>query len=620
MKCFNKLLSADREKELSQDEITKTSRAIQNHHCFLHVIINLGDNATSSGLKDLDSCCLSEDASAYLTKGCSSTYTCILLAARLFHQMGSEKYGRSDVFEAYLHSQEDECQGADRGQLGKSRQNTQILAKRSYSEREVGNRAHITFHNGTALWYHKDDVKEVLNALKADGNISEAPQSLEYLLHTKVPLAGARALGIIKFCVTGPFQHAFDIKCGHIVEMVPYTIELRAAMEKYSQDATDLLANPRSVLTDIPVKESQYTKALFEETNDPEMDAFTIMALQLLLGNMLILFERQCEEYLAEGTYSSVTEEQKQDARNCPLTNRPCEAAMAQLDQGLKFRPNATPGYLEASIILKSSQLPQHLSSLSEDEKAEEFKIARKMGTELLERSKDKLKMIVETRKALVKQQQVTMLNKKEKEVALKSKIVSEISRFGGEWKSPGMVEMELSKLERENQKRDALEWQIRYHSKVLKTKDYVPKDKRKRLFRLSLETKELKKNLKEILKYAPHLQDLADVQTDEARITAHTLLTDSERKRLFDERASILKERLNKQRENRKEKKKPSDEVETAKESNQNQKKGKQRKDLPSPGSLIGKRVEHIFMIADQMNKCCCHGNKCLHSFFEKS
>ena len=301
MKCFNKLLSVDREKELSQDEITKTSRAIQNHHCFLHVIINLGDNATSSGLKDLDSCCLSEDASAHLTKGCSSTYTCILLAARLFHQMGSEKYGRSDVFEAYLHSQEDEHQGA-REKLGKARQNTQTLAKRSYFEREVGNRAHITFHNGTALWYHKDDVKEVLNALKADGNISEAPQSLEYLLHTKVPLAGARALGIIKFCFTGPFQHAFDIKCGHIVEMVPYTIELRAAIEEYSQDATDLLANPRSVLKDIPVKESKYTKALFEETNDPEMDAFTIMALQLLLGNMLILFERQCEAYLAEGT------------------------------------------------------------------------------------------------------------------------------------------------------------------------------------------------------------------------------------------------------------------------------------------------------------------------------
>ncbi len=68
-----------------------------------------------------------------------------------------------------------------------------------------------------------------------------------------MPLAGTRVLGIIKFCITGPLQHAFDIKCGHIVEMVPYTIELRAAMEEYSQDATDLLANPRSVLADIPV-------------------------------------------------------------------------------------------------------------------------------------------------------------------------------------------------------------------------------------------------------------------------------------------------------------------------------------------------------------------------------
>ena len=170
-------MSVDREKELSQDEIKKASRTIQNHHCFLHVIINLGDNATSSGLKDLDSCCLSEDASAHLTKGCSSTYTCIL-AARLLHQMGSEKYGRSDVFEAYLHSQEDENQGAGREKFGKSQRNAQTLAKRSYFEREVGNRAHITFHNGTALWYHKDDVKEVLNALKADRNISETQSGI----------------------------------------------------------------------------------------------------------------------------------------------------------------------------------------------------------------------------------------------------------------------------------------------------------------------------------------------------------------------------------------------------------------------------------------------------------
>ena len=96
-------------------------------------------------------------------------------------------------------------------------------------------------------------------------------------------------------------------------------------------------------------------------------------------------------------------------------------------------------------------------------------------------------------------------------------------------------------------------------------------------------------------------------MQTDVARITAHTLLSDSERKRLFDERVSILKERLNEQRENRKGKKKANDEVETAKESDERQltarkkKKGKQKKDLPTPSSLIGKRVEHHFMIAEE-------------------
>lgn len=53
--------------------------------------------------EDYDKCSLEEETyTQFHKRGISSTYSAILSAARLFHQRGSEKYGRSDLFEAFL--------------------------------------------------------------------------------------------------------------------------------------------------------------------------------------------------------------------------------------------------------------------------------------------------------------------------------------------------------------------------------------------------------------------------------------------------------------------------------------------------------------------------------------
>ena len=41
--------------------------------------------------------------------------------------------------------------------------------------------------------------------------------------------------------MTGPFQYAFDCKCSNILEMIPYCITLRAAMQEFCDDASELL-------------------------------------------------------------------------------------------------------------------------------------------------------------------------------------------------------------------------------------------------------------------------------------------------------------------------------------------------------------------------------------------
>ena len=82
------------------------ARKVHNHYCFLHVIINFGD------------------------------YSSILLASRMLHQLGSEKYGKADMFEAFMAPSGDDenyqNNTVNQNITGKSRKGTQTLVKKSY--------------------------------------------------------------------------------------------------------------------------------------------------------------------------------------------------------------------------------------------------------------------------------------------------------------------------------------------------------------------------------------------------------------------------------------------------------------------------------------------------------
>ena len=236
----------------------------------------------------------------------------------------------------------------------------------------MGDGAHITFHNGNVLWYNRKEILKFIDIHRADNIISEPMKTLERLLSVKVPLAGARALGIIKCCITGPFQHAFDKTCENIYDIVPYTVQTRAALQEYSVDAADLFEQPKSVL-------------LFEETGDAEIDALTIMAMQLILRNVLIKFEKYCKQYLPGGEFENATEQDREDMRNCPLTNRACESVMATLDHYIKRKPNATPGFLESMIMLKSSDLSE-LDERSHEEKKSSGQLQKGMLMKILKK------------------------------------------------------------------------------------------------------------------------------------------------------------------------------------------------------------------------------------------
>ena len=95
--------------------------------------------------------------------------------------------------------------------------------------------------NGAALWFHREDI---IQYITGEERANEEAKTMEVYVEQKVPMAGARALGILKYSLTGPFQHPFDRECKNIPDMVPYCITLKAAPEEMHDDALVILRKP----------------------------------------------------------------------------------------------------------------------------------------------------------------------------------------------------------------------------------------------------------------------------------------------------------------------------------------------------------------------------------------
>ena len=228
----------------------------------------MGEDACAKNLKDFHKCTLSSEVyAAFHKRGMSTGLQRFTACTQTLYQQGSEAYGKADLFEAFLSNVEDDEDDEAGDTLGTTRKGTQTLAKKSAFKSEVGNRAHVTFENGASLWHHRKDIMEFLELFSNESG-KEVMKQLQELLSSKVPLAGARALAIIKAFISGPFQTAFDKKCENILDMVPYCVQMRAALQEFSQDGSELLTHPQSIFSDIPISSGMIETSVFDDTGE----------------------------------------------------------------------------------------------------------------------------------------------------------------------------------------------------------------------------------------------------------------------------------------------------------------------------------------------------------------
>jgi hypothetical protein len=157
---------------------------------------------------------------------------------------------------------------------------------------------------------------------------------------------------------------------------------MQISLNQWSQDGKIPLAE--ECIFDVKyIEKDDIYHSLFQVTDEPHLDALTIMALELLSSQLLILLERQAASQLPEGKYWNPSEEMKHMAANVPKTNTLSERDMATLDNLLRIKPASSSLSLEAFVMCSKNKPFQWLATLPDSERQDILDSVRKMASKI---------------------------------------------------------------------------------------------------------------------------------------------------------------------------------------------------------------------------------------------
>ena len=262
---------------------------------------------------------------AFMTKE-SGASRLVRTAAKAVHPHGSNEAGIASEFISFL--------------KGRGRDLKIVTYRR--------NRFNILFYDAGALYYHWDDLLELLN---------DWPNPNRLLLAVKedmtndVQKAGVRALGIIDKLITGPFWRLIEKK-GSILHLTPFLTQMKTKLEVWGIDASPLLrGEPMFSEQDAELHRDVIWEKLFTSSGDVNFETLTQQVLEMCMHSLLLILERLCQDQLPGGKYYTPNESLKKIAANVPKTNKISEADFAILDLLIRKKPNATINALDALIM-----------------------------------------------------------------------------------------------------------------------------------------------------------------------------------------------------------------------------------------------------------------------------
>ena len=402
--CFNSELKQMRETVLptaieNWDSLTAENQQLfsdmANFFCKMHLLPNFAIEVDKT-LKIFEDLALESKNTQYalMTKE-SGASRLVRTAAKAVHPHGSDEAGIASEFISFL--------------KGRGR-DLKIVTYR-------GNRFNILFYDAGALYYHWDDLLELLN---------DWPNPNRLLLAVKedmtndVQKAGARALGIIDKLITGPFRRLIEKK-GSILDLTPFLTQMKTKLEVWGIDASPLLrGEPMFSEQDAELHRDVIWEKLFTSSGDVNFETLTQQVLEMCMHSLLLILERLCQDQLPGGKYYTPNESLKKIAANVHKTNKISEADFAILDLLIRKKPNATINSLDALIMWSQNKTLKWLDSIPAKEKSKLLESARKGAKVMAKKFKERKEELIREKSDLLHKKLQEKANKEAKENAKK--------------------------------------------------------------------------------------------------------------------------------------------------------------------------------------------------------
>ena len=528
--CFNRELEIIRKDALPKavdnwDVLSEQARAeiisMGNFYCKMHLLVNFATECDKT-LKVFESICdetRKTNESGYQTNE-SGAARLVRTAVKALHPHGSEEAGVASHFQAYLD--------------GKNKK----LKRVSYR----GNRFNILFYDSAALYFHRDDVLDFLNHWPNPNMLLKAVHND---IKNKSFLAGVRALGIIDKIITGPLWRRIEA-VESILKVNNDLFQLKLSLEEGCKDATELMQGNGPFPESIIHKDDLYEQ-LFGESGDEELDCLTQESLEILCHALLLILERQAADQLPGGKYWSepgqpVSDKLQTQTSNVPTTNTVSERDFSVLDLLMRTKPNATVLAQEALTMWANNKTSEWLQNRSSTEKSDLLKEARENATKLKEKFETRKYEIKEKKMEMLRKKQENEENSKLKKTTKKVNYSNKMSETCGKvWSTESEVDVELSKILNEKEKRNSVISQINFHRYVLMSKGerslcYLNKNKK------AVPLEALVENLKEILRLNP-------ISTDNTEVSDRCVKEAGQRKHEISIEKGKLAKKLREQR-----------------------------------------------------------------------
>lgn len=438
-------LAYDRWDEMSDNE-RKSLGEVFNFFCKMHIFVNMATEVDKS-LMQFEKTVISEGHNPFaFSTAESGSSRLVRTASKALTAYGCEKSGVGGHFLTYLQD--------------KGLQNKLITFR--------GHRFNHLFYAAGATFYHLRDIQDFIKKW-ADPN--DLLKSVAFDSKEPVYIAGIRALGLIDKIITGPLWRIIEtVPC--VLSLNTYLHQLKLNLESWSKDASPLLSGE----TVFGESESEIHKdciyeALTAPSEDPMTEAYTQMALEICLGSMLIILERQAKDQLPGGKYWNLESSKVQLLSSVPTTNTVSERDFAQLDMLMRAKPNASTVTFESIIMWSNNKTSDWLSSLSEDERCQVLSEARTSAPNMLQNIKARQRQLFTCKLENLRQRQEKKAKQEEKTHANKVKLTQKLTELGGLWLTVDQIDQYCESCESDFKIRDAVVTQLQFRKSVLNSK-----------------------------------------------------------------------------------------------------------------------------------------------------